>query len=222
MKKAKQKPKKPGKLYECLMAARNVIHQFVGWVGAFFLAIILASALVWFQHTFHETGHYIGCVSTGFITKAPALCYWSNWTNIPLYPGVLEVPAPQQTTSKNVAYTPLVYFGGPFLSILLIIALAIYLKDRLRITQNAYWLVPLAFILQEVCGNMLCGTDNPWNAPLALCQTPTMLFFNQWVLAIFVVFPITYLLYPSALQFYATIDDKLLHAMTLRRPKARR
>jgi len=135
---------------------------------------------------------------------------------------VLEVPAPQQTTSKNVAYTPLVYFGGPFLSILLIIALAIYLKDRLRITQNAYWLVPLAFILQEVCGNMLCGTDNPWNAPLALCQTPTMLFFNQWVLAIFVVFPITYLLYPSALQFYATIDDKLLHAMTLRRPKARR
>jgi len=90
---------------------------------------------------------------------------------------------------------------------LFFIALAICLREKFQIHQNAYWLVLLAFLLHEVYGNVLCGTDNPVNMPLAVCQHPLMTFFNQWVLAILVVFPIAYLFYPYVLKVHERFDN---------------
>jgi len=207
---------------KAFLLVREGARQFAAVFGALFVAIILASVLLTAQYFVHEGGHLAGCHLTGVLWHLPVSCSITNIKMIQIYPGILEITAPQQTQSDNVRGSALVYLGGPALSIIFFILLAICLKYTLKIENKAYWLVFLGFILSEIYGNSLCGTDNLTGQPFEICKVPALALFNQWVLVIFVVLPLTYLLYPRALQFYDAIDGKFLHALGARQPKAKR
>jgi len=188
---------------------REGARQFAAVLGTLFVAIILVSALVAVQHVVHEAGHLAGCHLTGVIWNLPVSCSISNTRMIPLYPGVLEIPVPQQVRSENVNGSPLVYFGGPFVGMAVLTLLALYVKERLKIENKAYWLLICAILLNDVYGNILCGTDNPTGQPYGICAMPALAFFNQWGIAALAVFSIVCLLYRPILGIYDRFDAQV-------------
>lgn len=200
---------KDSNILKALLMVRKGARQFAAVLGALFAAIILISVIVFFQHIVHEAGHLAGCHLTGLIWNLPVSCSITNIRMIPIYPGILEIPAPQQTRSDNVFGSPLVYYGGPLLSMAFFVLLAFYLKERLKIENKAYWLLLCALLLNEVYGNILCGTDNPTGQPYGICSIPALALFNQWGIAALAVFSLTVLLYPSVLGAYDRFDGKV-------------
>ena len=195
-------------IVQTFLLFRRGVRQLAAIFGAFALAIILASLLLAAQYFVHEGGHLAGCYLTGWAWQLPVSCSITNIRTIPIYPGILEISAPQQTQSDNVHGSPLVYFGGPVLSIVFFILLGVCLNYALKCKSKAYWLIFCGFILSEIYGNALCGTDNPTGNPFDICKMPALALFNQLVLVIFAIIPITYLLYPSALRTYDGFDAR--------------
>jgi hypothetical protein len=200
---------KDNNILKAFLLVREGARQFSATFGALFVAIALISILVFFQHIVHEAGHLAGCHLTGIVWNLPVSCSITNTRLIPIYPGILEIPAPQQTRSDNVYGSPLVYFGGPFLSMAFFALIAIYLKERLKIENKAYWLILCAVLLNEVYGNILCGTDNQTGQPYGVCSIPALTFFNQWGIAALAVISLTILLHPVVLKTYDGFDDKM-------------
>ena len=196
-------------ILKAFLLVREGARQFAAVLGSLFVAIALVSVIVVFQHVVHETGHLAGCYLTGLIWNLPVSCSVSNIRMIPIYPGILEIPAPQQVRSENVNGSPLVYFGGPFLGMVVLTLLALYLKERLKIENKAYWLLICAILLNEVCGNILCGTDNPTGQQYGFCALPALAFFNQWGIAALAVFSLTCLLYSPVLKVYDGFDERV-------------
>lgn len=193
---------------KALLFVREGARQFAAVLGALFVAIALVSVLAALQHVVHEFGHLAGCHLTGVIWNLPVSCSISNTRVIPIYPGILEVSVPQQTRSENVNGSSLVYFGGPFLSMAVLTLLALYARGRLEIKSKAFWLLICAILLNDVYGNVLCGTDNPTGQPYGICAVPALAFFNQWGIAALAVFSLTCILYPSTLRAYEWLDAK--------------
>ncbi|MFA5929319.1 MAG: hypothetical protein WC861_00385 [Candidatus Micrarchaeia archaeon] len=200
---------KNGNILKTFLLVREGARQFAAILGALFVAIALVSVLVALQHVVHEFGHLAGCHLTGLIWNLPVSCSISNIRMIPIYPGILEIPAPQQVRSENVNGSPLVYFGGPFLSMAVLTLLALFARERLEIKNKAFWLLICAILLNDVYGNILCGTDNPTGQPYGMCAVPALAFFNQWGIAALAVFSLTCILYPSTLRAYEWLDAKV-------------
>lgn len=114
----------------------------------------------------HEFGHrLVGSVGSFYHTgKLPEFSTtgWDNCT------GVSFILCPQQTKMISGVPTAGMAYGGPFLVILTVALVSASLYKR---SKNALFvLFPVLYAINEITGNIICGTDNVSGAPLAACS----------------------------------------------------
>jgi hypothetical protein len=201
-------------LLKLFKSIQNAALSFSSLATGLFVGILFTSLIAGVGFYVHETGHILGCHLAGLLSGSQVSCNFSNWVKVPLYPGIIELPAPQQTTSSvDVGLSSLVYFGGPLLAMVFFASIGIIVQNRLKIRNVVYWIIPAAFVSYELFGNILCGTDNLTNAPLGFCENVIAKLVLQWGLSLS-VFTITYLLYPYIRQKFELI--------TIRNPMKRK
>jgi hypothetical protein len=123
--------------------------------------------LIWASFYVHEGGHMLYGYIDGRITGHHNQFRISNWETMRIF-GV-PLPVPQQT--RQVAGTLSVGFilGGPLLVV--VVAGAACALSFAKTRRKAIWLVFAGFYLQELLGNVFCGTDHVWPGHLAACTT---------------------------------------------------
>jgi hypothetical protein len=89
----------------------------------------------------------------------------TSWVNHPF----LKLPIlPQQTRVVNGTGSLNFAMGGPIFSILIFLGLSLF--AYLRSGRKIWFLLFLSILIFEVSGNIICGTDNPFNNPLSMCN----------------------------------------------------
>ncbi|MCX8198046.1 MAG: hypothetical protein N3F07_02525 [Candidatus Micrarchaeota archaeon] len=126
----------------------------------------LLLALIYAEYAAHELGHVVfGAIGSFYHTGKLPVFQISGWEKCALIDFVL---CPQQTKIVEGVPTVMFMLGGPAFVILSssAIAYALYRKHGRRI----YLAFALLYAIREASANVICGTDNPSNEPMAICQ----------------------------------------------------
>ncbi|MCK9592590.1 MAG: hypothetical protein M0Q91_11340 [Methanoregula sp.] len=156
----------------------------------------------------HESGHILGGIIGDVISGNQIQNYtFSNWIRSP-FPGLMM---PQQTHNSGNAS---IFFilGGMYAEIIfsLFFCLLIYARFNFK---NKIWIfsIPVFTAIRQFLSNFLCGTDNPFNHPYAICQENSLTsFLLRWfdysiILILFI------LIFPIIFKELPYVKDKIQH-----------
>jgi len=143
------------KLSKNLFATGIFIVSFCIFIGIFFL----------FTNYIHEVGHMVFGFADGLLKGNVTTFTITSWVNPPF----LKLPIlPQQTKVVNGIGSLNFAMGGPIFDILVFLGLSLF--AYLRSGRKLWFLLFLSILIFEVSGNIICGTDNPFNNPLSICN----------------------------------------------------
>lgn len=169
----------------------------------FLFSLLFSFTLLFYVH---ESGHILGGIIGDVISGNQIQEYTiSNWIPSP-FPG-LEMP---QQTHASGTYSAILILGGIYTDIIFsfFFCLLIYMKFDFK-TKGWILIIPIYTTIQQFISNFLCGTDNPFNHPYALCQeNPLVVFLYRWfdyslILVLFI------LIFPVFLQELPFVTDKI-------------
>ena len=151
------------------------------YIIAFCIAFVSGIVLYCLSFYIHEGGHiadgfFDNLISKGIVAKFEI----SNWIECPILK-VLKLP---QQTRITYGYTSMNYaFGGIILTILVFSFFSYYyFKSSKNKYKWAVFLFPILFIIHEIFGNFLCGTDNLNGNLYPLCASS--IFINYMIKSI--------------------------------------
>ena len=127
-------------------------------------AYIIVSIIIALELIIHELGHIIFGKLSYLVYGYSGSFTISNWFSHPLLP---FIHLPQQTTTSGPV-TGLFVFGGIFMMIFLWLFISNNLFKKTK--DYSYYLLFVGFLLFELSGNFVCGTDNLTGLPLGLCN----------------------------------------------------
>ena len=154
----------------------DFFKELLAYIIAIIPAYIIVSVLVSLELFIHEFGH----ITFGFLTNLlhgyEGSFYFSNMIQHPLIP---FIHLPQQTTTTGPV-TGSYIFGGVLLMIVIWWFVSSHLFKKTK--DRSYYLLFIIFLLFELSGNLICGTDNLTGKPLGLCiplikNLPTYLMY---------------------------------------------
>lgn len=153
------------------------------------LFIILTSIMYFFYVLFftfyyiHESGHIIfGFIGSTLNGKVPNFKI-SSWIQNPQIP---FIKFPQQTKIYFGFITSGFIFGGIIFALLVVFALSFILYKRNKKIESILLLV--IFLIHELIGNFLCGTDNLRNNPHTICAKTNFFSLLIWFVPILFMF----------------------------------
>jgi hypothetical protein len=126
----------------------------------------------------HESGHILyGVYGTWAQNGTFGVIKITNWMSCPFLPCLM---IPQQTGMVEGVNTYAFVFGGTVvtLSVIFISSIWFYLVSKNR-NKTFVFLFPALFLIQELVGNFLCGTDNFFGQPHVICENNPLV---PWVL----------------------------------------
>jgi hypothetical protein len=154
-------------------------------------ASALAICLYYFVH---EGGHwlfgFIYNLSQGAIAKFEI----TSWVSVPLFP-LSYLKLPQQTTIVEGTSSLFFVYGGMLFGLVVVFLIFHAINNRLDGKRKIFSvLIPITFIIFELIGNFLCGTDNPLARPILSCENNALIWMveNIFFLLIIPIFAITY------------------------------
>lgn len=96
-------------------------------------------------------------------------------------------PVPQQTI--NINDSVLFAFGGPIFSIIFFLGIAAFFSKLFRRYSAFFYLIAFTFIIREILGNIIFGTDNLKHGTLISANTlPLLSFVSENILILNVLF----------------------------------
>lgn len=113
----------------------------------------------------HETGHIIFSLGDGLL-KGKVNSFSIN--HYMAFPGTSLNILPQQTKIINGTGSLNFKLGGPIFT--MIVFLGLSLLGYILSKKKVWFLLFFAIVLFEVSGNIVCGTDNFYGAPLSMCN----------------------------------------------------
>jgi hypothetical protein len=154
----------------------------------------------------HELGHIL----FGYLDNSGNILLHGNFPNITIT-GWIDTPisfikAPQQTTITG--YHIISPYGGMILglSLVSIITFLIYSRTNRKV-RVLILLIPFIFLIFEIVSNFICGPDN-WSANALLSCSNNFLDIIRSNVLLFLIFPISYLIYPSVRNVLTSIISK--------------
>jgi|GEM_PF-3369986 len=135
-------------------------------VSSGFATIVLIILLSFLSYSIHEMGHVLfGTIGSYLKSGEMPAFTTSAWDNCA---GLDFIKCPQQTMwLGGGVLTGAFAFGGVFLVILVASLLSASLYKH---TKNRLYLAfPVLYAINEIGGNVICGTDNLMGGPYGIC-----------------------------------------------------
>jgi hypothetical protein len=159
---------------------RLKLAKFLYSAGIFIVLFFVFMEVFFFLPYIHETGHILFGFGNSLLSGNATHFTISAWMSHPL---LRFIPLPQQTKIVSGTGSANFALGGPFFMILIFLGISLfaYLKSR-----NPLWfLIFFSIVLFEISGDIICGTDNLINSPLAICNHGLDLLLQFVSIAVF-------------------------------------
>jgi len=171
-----------------------------------FILSLYCGVLVYCSYFFvHESGHIIfGSLGGVYVNGTLPNFEIGNWMQCPAMPYFM---IPQQTRMTSGQPTIAFVLGGIILTEIVAMGVAAYLYLVSKQWKAIYLLIPLFFLIHEIIGNFLCGTDNFDSKPLEICRESLV-----QKLTVFIAIPVIIL--ASIIIFLRIIDFSGSDAIT--------
>lgn len=132
----------------------NVLFSIIATSTAYIASVILLC----FSFYVHEFGHILFGFIDNILHLKFALPRISNYVNCTI------LPVPQQTI--NISPSLMFALGGVAFAILFFLTVAHYFSKKLKKYTVFFYLVAFTFVIREIFGNIIFGTDNFIGKPL--------------------------------------------------------
>lgn len=115
----------------------------------------------------HESGHIIfGFTDNLLLHGKIAKFTISSWVVFPLTPFKIPQQARIIDGTSSWSFT----FGGIMFTILVMTSISYYFYNKSINKNKKYvFIIPIIFLIHEIIGNFLCGTDNLYTKEYAIC-----------------------------------------------------
>ena len=142
--------------------------MLLGELTSAVITVVLLVVISYLAYSIHEMGHVLlGSIGSYIKSGEVPSFTTSAWDECA---GVSFIKCPQQTKwMGGGVLTGAFTFGGAFLVILTVSLVSASLYKH---SKNRLFLVfPFLFAINELAGNVICGTDNLNGAPYAVCSS---------------------------------------------------
>jgi hypothetical protein len=188
------------------MNEKRIVEIFLSFLLSIFFIFFIVCLYLTLSFYVHESGHIFGGIIGDIISGNQIQNYTiSNWIPSP-FPG-LAMPQQTHNTGENTA---IFILGGMYAEIIFssFFCLLIYVTLNFK-TKVWILVIPIFTTIRQFLSNFLCGTDNPFNHPYALCQENSIVsFLFRWfdyslILVLFI------LIFPVILEELPYVSDKI-------------
>lgn len=174
-----------------LMKIMALYTKFVSLALTFFASTILSMLVIVAYYWIHEFGHMIFGFFYNLALGKIASFHITSWVDLPFFGLILKVP--QQTTIINGVSSAFFVYGGIIFGLSVMYAVSFYLFKKVNNRGKIIIaFMQLVFILFEVVGNYLCGTDNYAHTMLIDCSyaqlIPENMIFLLLIPTMFLIF----------------------------------
>src|SRR3989344_3363234 len=159
------------------------------------LSIFIAPLIFFLSFYVHEGGHMIYAILDNLLIyrRFPEIII-SNWVDAPIFS---FSKLPQQTMILNGRFSLNFALGGIIFTLFVSIFLS-YIFYKYSKNENKKWIFsfPVLFLLHDIAGNYICGTDNPTSLPLILCGHSQIFHNTTIAIPFLMMIPTTIILLP--------------------------
>lgn len=151
----------------------SIIGKIIFQIASSVLIFMLFFSLFFFSFYIHESGHIIFGFLSNLLQEKIALLQVSATIEHPTFN---FINLPQQIKIVSGSGSLLFVLGGIILNLLVFFGISLlgYTKSR----KKYWWLLFISILIFEISGNFICGTDNPFGSPYALCNQRTNLMLQ--------------------------------------------
>lgn len=174
----------------------TIMIEIFSLYASFFISCLSAILIGYAYYYVHEAGHWIfGFIYNLIVYGIIAEFKITSWKDTAI--SFLKIPQQTSIIKGNPSF--FLTFGGIFFGVFIVSIIAYMIYYRIKRKNKIFVvIIPIIFVIFEIVGNFLCGTDNYLGNgnSLVSCSDNILGIIRDYILVLLII-PAFYIIYPS-------------------------